>query len=53
MTTGHLVVSIIIVGTMIGAWIYFESVVRNGRATKVAERRRRAERERQKRATGK
>ena len=49
MTTGHLVVSIIIMGAVIGAAIYLESMRRNTRATKVAERRRRLERERQKR----
>jgi hypothetical protein len=49
MTTGHLVASIIGIGTVVGLLIYLESMLRNLRATKSAERRRRLERERQKR----
>ena len=46
MTTGHIVGAIIAAGVVTGLGIYLESRVRNARATRVAERRRREERNR-------
>jgi hypothetical protein len=45
-TTAHLIFYIILTGLITGTGIYLESMRRGIRATKVAERKRRAERER-------
>ena len=46
MTTAHLIFYIILTGLISGTGIYLESMRRGIRATKAAERKRRAERER-------